>query len=76
MASTTRITSLMSGMDTDALVEEMLSASRIPLDNYEKDKTKVEWQRETLLELNSEMLAFQNSAFDMRLESTYKKYTT
>jgi len=75
MASTTRVTSLMSGMDTDALVEEMLSAARLPLDNYEKDKTTVQWQRETLLELNSEMLAFQNSAFDMRLESTYKKYT-
>lgn len=75
MASTTRVTSLMSGMDTDALVQEMLSASRIPLDNYEKDKTTVEWQRETLLDLNSEMLAFQNAAFDMKLEGTYKKYT-
>ena len=72
--ATTRITSLMSGMDTDSLIQEMMSAARAPLDKFEKQKTTVTWQRETLLDLNSEMLAFQNAAFDMRLEGTYKKY--
>jgi len=76
MASTTRITGMYSGLDTDALIEEMLAANKTPLNNYQREKTEVEWQRETLIDLNSQLLEFQNLANDMQKENSFKVYTT
>ena len=42
MSSTTRITGMYSGMDTDALIEEMLAANKTPLNNFQREKTEVE----------------------------------
>jgi len=76
MASTTRITGMYSGLDTEALIEEMLSANKTPLNNYTKEKTEVEWQRETLIDLNSQLLDLQNMAEDMQSDSSFKVFTT
>lgn len=75
MASTTRITGMYSGMDTDKLVEEMLAANKTPLNNYQREKTEVEWQRETLIDLNSQLLEYQNLAKEMQDEASFKVYT-
>lgn len=75
MSSTTRITGMYSGLDTDALIEEMLQANKVKVNNYERDKTKVEWQRETMLDLNKELLDLQNTADDLRDEASFKVYT-
>lgn len=76
MASTTRITGMYSGLDTDALIEDMLKANKVPLNNYQREKTEVEWQRETLIDLNSQLLEYQNLANDMQKEDSFKVYTT
>lgn len=76
MSSTTRITGMYSGMDTDALIEEMLAANKTPLNNYEKEKIEVEWQRETLLDLNKQLLELQNLSENMKKETSLKAYTT
>ena len=76
MGSTTRITGMYSGMDTDALIEEMITANKTPLNNYLREKTEVEWQRETLLDLNKELLDLQNIATDLQSEESFKVYTT
>lgn len=73
--STNRITGLASGMDYESIIEKLMKASRTPLDKLEKSQTKVEWQREALLEINSKFLAFRTSALDMKLQGTYKSYT-
>ena len=73
--STNRITGLASGMDYESIIEKLMKASRTPLDKLEKSETKVEWQREALLEINSKFLAFRTSALDMKLQGTYKSYT-
>lgn len=70
-----RITGLATGMDTDAIIEQLMEASRAPLTKLEKNETKVEWQREALLEINSKFLAFRTSALDMKLQGTYKSYS-
>ncbi len=75
MGSTTRITGMYSGLDTESLVQELISASKAPLNNYQREKTEVEWQRETLLDLNKELLELQNYAKDMQQESSFKVYT-
>lgn len=76
MSSTTRITGMYSGMDTDALIEEMLAANKTPLNNYEKEKIEVEWQRETLLDLNKQLLELQNLSENMKKDTSLKAYTT
>ena len=68
MGSTTRITGMYSGMDTEALVEEMLAANKTPLNNFQKELTEVEWQRESLLDLNKELLELQNLSGKMQKE--------
>lgn len=73
--ATNRITGLASGMDYESIIEQLVKANRTPLDNLEKSETKVEWQREALLEINSKFLSFRTSALDMKLEGTYKSYT-
>ena len=73
--STNRITGLASGLDYESIIEKLMKASRTPLDKLEKSQTKVEWQREALLEINSKFLAFRTSALDMKLQGTYKSYT-
>lgn len=76
MASTTRITGMYSGMDTDALIEELISANKTPLNNYQREKTEVEWQRETLIDLNKQLLELQNISKDMQSEASFKAFTT
>lgn len=73
--STNRITGLASGMDYESIIEKLMKANRAPLDKLEKSGTKVEWQREALLEINSKFLSFRTSALDMKLQGTYKSYT-
>lgn len=76
MASTTRITGMYSGMDTDALVQELISANKTPLNNFQREKTEIEWQRETFIDLNSQLLEFQNMSTDMQKEASFKVFTT
>ncbi|MBP3284072.1 MAG: flagellar filament capping protein FliD [Clostridia bacterium] len=70
-----RITGLATGMDTDALIEQLMSASRAPLTKLEQKNTKIEWQRQAMLDINSKLLSFRTAALDMKLQGTYKSYT-
>lgn len=72
--ATNRITGLATGIDTEALIEQLMEANRAPLTKLEKNETKVEWQREALLEINSKFLSFRTTALDMKLQGTYKSY--
>lgn len=72
--TTNRITGLASGMDYESIIEQLMEANRAPLEKLEKSQTKVEWQREALLEINSKFLSFRTTALDMKLQGTYKLY--
>jgi len=75
MASINRITGLATGMDTEAIIEQLMNANKAPLTELEKEQTTIEWQREALLDINSKFLAFRNESLDMKLQGTYKSYT-
>ncbi|MCA0757559.1 flagellar filament capping protein FliD [Paenibacillus sp. N4] len=66
-----RIGGLASGMDTDALVKQMMDAQRIPLDKLAQKKQLLEWKRDDYRTLNNKILEFRNAAFDMKLQSGY-----
>ena len=49
-----RITGLNSGLDTDAMVKELVSAYSKQKDNITKKQTKLEWKQEAWKELSLE----------------------
>lgn len=59
-----RIGGLASGMDIDSLVEQLMTAERIPLDKITQKKTYTEWQRDDYREMNSLLLDFDSSIFN------------
>lgn len=68
-----RMTGLISGMDTESMVKEMVAASATKVDKVRKDKQKTEWKKEIWQGLNTKIYDFykkQLSAF--KTNSAYK----
>src|SRR5690606_3995649 len=65
------ISGLASGMDTDAIIKQMMEAQRIPLNKLAQKKQLLEWKRDDFRTLNNKILEFRNAAFDMKLQSSY-----
>lgn len=57
----TRISGLVSGLDVDSLVKQMITAKRIPLDKLIQQKQTLQWKRDNYREINSKLLDFRNS---------------
>ena len=70
-----RISGLNSGMDTEQIIKDIMTAQRIPVDRVFQQKVKAEWQRDAYRDVNTKLSRFRNFAFDMRLSSTLQKYT-
>ncbi|MDQ6422499.1 flagellar filament capping protein FliD [Paenibacillus sp. LHD-117] len=66
-----RIGGLASGMDTDTIIKQLMTAQRAPLDKLSQKKQLVEWKRDDYRALNNKILEFRNVAFDMKLQSGY-----
>lgn len=75
---TMRITGLSSGLDTDSMVQELVSASSAKKESYEKAQTKLEWKQETWKDLNAKVYSFFNKQLsNLKYEGSYiKKKTT
>lgn len=53
-----RITGLNSGLDTDSIVQELVSAYSTKKDNIEKKQTKLSWKQDTWKEMNTKIYSF------------------
>lgn len=71
-----RISGLNSGLDTESLVSELVSAYRKKGEKYEKAQTKVSWKQEAWKSLNSKTYSFRNNLDKMRFSSGYNLKTT
>jgi flagellar hook-associated protein 2 len=78
MSSLTRVTGLVSGMDTDTTVKKLMAAQSIPLDKLKQKMQTLQWQQASYRTINNKILEFKNLAFDMKLNSNYtaKKSTS
>lgn len=56
----TRISGIVSGLDVDTLVKQMIAAKRVPLDKLNQQKQILQWQRDNYREINSKLVDFQN----------------
>lgn len=72
-----RLTGLMSGMDTESIIQELVMVKRTRVDDTKKAQTKHQWKQEAWKDLNSQVLKLYNGALgNMRFESSFMKKTT
>lgn len=67
-----RITGMVSGMDTDQMVKDLMKIEYTKVDSLKQDKQIYEWQQDMYRELNSALLSLKNETFDMKLEENLK----
>jgi flagellar hook-associated protein 2 len=66
-----RIGGLASGMDIDQMVKDLMNAERIPLNKMLQQKQTFEWQQEDYRSINLSLSSFRDTAFDIRLQSSF-----
>ncbi len=71
-----RLSGLISGLDTDAIVQELVAAYSTKKDNYVKQKTKLEWTQDAWKSLNTKTYSFYTGTLsNMRFSTNYNKKT-
>lgn len=68
-----RITGLVSGLDTDSLVKELVNVQKMKNKKVEDRKVKLEWQQDIWKTLNSKLFSFfSDSVSKVRLEGNFQ----
>ena len=72
-----RLTGLMSGMDTDSIIKELVAVKKTKVDTAKKQQTKLQWKQDAWKDLNSKIYKLYTSTLsDMRFSTAYSKRTT
>lgn len=66
-----RLSGLTSGMDTDAIVQELVSAYSMKTEKYEKQQTKLTWKQDAWKNLNTKIYGLYTNVSNMRFSSAY-----
>lgn len=68
-----RITGLNSGLDTESMITELVSAKKVSVDNLKKEKTKLSWKIDAWKSLNTKILSMYSTIDKLRFDSAYVK---
>lgn len=71
-----RVSGLVSGLDTDSIVQELVSAYSTKKDKHVKAQTKLEWKMDAWKDLNKKVNSLYKKLGNMKLSSYYNKKTT
>ncbi|MCM1026294.1 MAG: flagellar filament capping protein FliD [Roseburia sp.] len=71
-----RLSGLMSGMDTESIVQQLVQAKQVKVDTAKKDQTKLEWKQEIWKDLNKKLKSLQSRVGNLRFTSAYTQKTT
>lgn len=75
--STMRLTGLMSGMDTESMIQQLVEAKKTKVDKTKKAQTKLEWKQDAWKSLNTKLKNLQTKYLsNMRFSDAYSKKTT
>lgn len=66
MGSAIRFTGLSSGLDTQSVVEALLTSYQSKIDTQTANKTKAEWKKEIYTDLNSKLKTFKSSLTSLK----------
>lgn len=73
----TRLSGLMSGMDTDSIIEQLMESRKKKVDTVRKSQKKINYKQEAWKSLNSKLKGLQSKYLStMRFTSAYMKKTT
>ena len=71
-----RMTGMYSGMDTESIIQELVSAKRTKVDDVKKKQTKLEWKTTAWKDLHTKLKNLQSKYVNnMRFTSAYMKKT-
>ena len=71
-----RLSGLNSGLDTDAIVKELVSAYSLKTEKYQKEQTKIEWKQEAWKSLNTKIYGLYTNVSNLRFDSAYNMKKT
>lgn len=71
-----RVSGLISGLDTDSIVQELVSAYSTKKDKYVKSQTKLEWKMDAWKDLNKKVNSLYKKLGNLKLSTAYNKKTT
>lgn len=72
-----RMTGMFSGMDTESIIQELVSVKRTKVDDVKKKQTKLEWKQDAWKEMNTKLKNLQSKyVSNMRFSTAYMKKTT
>ncbi|MDE5679738.1 MAG: hypothetical protein K2I01_04820, partial [Lachnospiraceae bacterium] len=72
-----RLTGLMSGMDTESIIQQLVEAKKTKVDTAKKAQTKLSWKQDAWKELNTKLQNLQKKYLsNMRFATDYAKKTT
>lgn len=71
-----QFTGIASGMDTNAIVADLMRLQRTKVDKIQKDKTMLEWRKDAWKEMNTKLFSFyKKELFAFKSTSTYRTKT-
>ncbi len=70
-SSQMRISGVNSGFDTEAMIQQMMSAYQTKIDNQNKKLQKLQWQQEQYRDITSKLTTFKSKYFDILKRDTY-----
>lgn len=72
-----RLSGLMSGMDTESIISQLVEARRVKVDTAKKEQTKLEWKQDAWKELNNKIKKlYDGTMSNLRFTSSYAKKVT
>ena len=66
-----RLSGMNSGLDTDAIVQELVSAYNLKTEKYEKAQTKLNWKQDAWKTLNTKIYSLYTNISSLRYSSAY-----
>ena len=60
-----RLSGLMSGMDTESIIQELVAVKQTKVDSVKKEQTKLGWKQEAWKELNNKIKKLYNGTLSL-----------
>lgn len=71
-----RLSGLISGMDTDSIITQLVSARRQKVKKLTNEQTKMSWKQDLWKDVNKQLKSLQSTLGNMRFTADYLKKTT
>lgn len=77
MSDRMRLSGMYSGMDTEAVIQQLVAVKQTKVTNLKNEQLKLEWKQTKWQDLNSKIYSlYSNTLSNLRLQGSYAKKTT